>query len=256
MEIAMLKHISEEWEFNVLGLYNFNIPGKFDGYYNHIVENIHLPGDIVEVGVYRGASTLATALLLKQLGSDKKVYGFDSFSGFPTYHENDDLSKFEELYKNGSISKAWYESVQKNLEYKGLTQTQKLDASNISSSSDFSDAPLETLKKKIDYLGLDNIELVQGSFEETMTKDFIKDQSFMAGLIDCDLFESYEISLPFVWDRLCKGGYVFLDEYYSLKFPGAKIASDNFFLNSNDKPQKHRCEFGGFERWFVKKIHS
>ena len=41
-------------------------------------------GDIVEAGVYRGNSLIAIGMLLKELGSSKKIYGFDSFSGFPT----------------------------------------------------------------------------------------------------------------------------------------------------------------------------
>lgn len=42
-----------------------------------------MPGDIVEAGVFQGHTLLATALLLRELGSDKKVVGFDSFTGFP-----------------------------------------------------------------------------------------------------------------------------------------------------------------------------
>jgi hypothetical protein len=37
------------------------------------------------------------ALMLKEIGSSKKVYGFDSFEGFPpVYHPNDDLRMFQE----------------------------------------------------------------------------------------------------------------------------------------------------------------
>ena len=50
-----------------------------------------IDGDIVESGVYKGSSLLAMGLLLKEIGSSKKVYGFDSFSGFPpVFHDYDD----------------------------------------------------------------------------------------------------------------------------------------------------------------------
>jgi len=54
----------------------------------------------LEAGVFRGKSILATALLLKEIGSPKKVYGFDSFSGFPpVIHDLDSLQEFKKQYK-------------------------------------------------------------------------------------------------------------------------------------------------------------
>ena len=68
--------------------------------YQHIRENHRdYEGDIFEFGVFRGASLIAIAMLLKQLGSDKKIYGFDSFSGFPRFNEKDSLSNFSSSEK-------------------------------------------------------------------------------------------------------------------------------------------------------------
>jgi len=67
---------------------------------------------------------------------------------------------------------------------------------------------------------------------------------------------SYKVTLPFVWPRLAVGGYIWLDEYYSLKFPGARIATDEFFREKADKPRRHQREPGDFERWYVEKIFS
>ena len=67
----------DNWEFNVLGIYNYRAPGKLDPYFSFIAENHHLiPGDIVEAGVFQGRSFLATALLLRDLDLRKKVYGY------------------------------------------------------------------------------------------------------------------------------------------------------------------------------------
>ncbi|HQX27118.1 MAG TPA: hypothetical protein PKX38_04190 [Alphaproteobacteria bacterium] len=72
--------ITKDWEFGVLGLYNYNRPGPFETYFDFIRENHkRMDGDFVEAGVFRGRSALALALFLKELGSDKKVYGFDTF---------------------------------------------------------------------------------------------------------------------------------------------------------------------------------
>ena len=48
---------------------------------------------------------------------------------------------------------------------------------------------------------------------------------------------------------------MFFDEYYSLKFPGARLAIDEFFLNKKNKPQMHEKKEREFERWFVRKIY-
>ena len=72
-------------------------------------------------------------------------------------------------------------------------------------------------------------------------------------LLDVDLYLSYKATLPLVWERLSNNGLIFLDEYYSLKFPGAKIACDDFIKGN-------KCELiklgitGSFERWAIKKI--
>ena len=126
--------------------------------------------------------------------------------------------------------------------------------SNISSSGDFSNNSYDDLIKKIDFLKLDNIKLVKGEFKKTMIENPKNNpQRFCAALIDCDLYDGYKVSLPFIYNRLNRGGYIYLDEYYSLKFPGAKIACDEFFKNKSEKPEMHTRYDGEFERWGVVK---
>ena len=56
-------------------------------------------------GVFQGKALLGMALLLKKLGSNKKIYGFDTFSGFPpVYTPWDELSYFDEQLKQGIIT--------------------------------------------------------------------------------------------------------------------------------------------------------
>jgi hypothetical protein len=253
-----MRSLHEDWEYNVLDVYNHHKDGPYRKYYEFVVENhAILDEDICEVGVFKGRTLLAMAILLKELGSNKKVWGFDSFSGFPSYHENDDLGKFDELYQSGQIDDEHHRKVHLNLEYRALHLSQRLTAANISSSGDFSKTSLDILRQKIDYLQLDNIELVQGSFQDSMKLEYAKDYpKFSAVLMDCDLYESYKFALPFVWENLKQGGYIFLDEYYSLKFPGARIACKEFFAGTPDKPQMHQQIPGDFQRWYVRKIFS
>ena len=128
-----------------------------------------------------------------------------------------------------------------------------MNPSNISTSEDFSNTSMTLLEKKIEYFKLDNIEIVDGDYKDTMRLDAPIDTKFMTVLMDCDLYKSHQLSLPFVWDRMPIGGYMFLDEYYSLKFPGARIATNEFFSDKLDKPEMYPRKPMDFERWFVKK---
>jgi len=250
--------LKDDWEFNVLGIYNYRKPGPLRHYFDYIIEHHdHIDGDICEAGVFKGRSLIATGLLLKELGSSKQVFGYDSFQGFPPiYHDNDDISKFDQLLKESKISEKHYAKVKKNQNFRSIDVNKKLSPENISLSGDFSSVKIEDIQRKIEFLSLDNVHLVPGPFSDTMTDVHVKTQKFMAALLDCDLYLSYKVALPFIWKRLTIGGYVYLDEYYSLKFPGARIATDEFFATKTDKPHKHKDEPGDFERWCARKLHK
>jgi hypothetical protein len=241
-----------DWEYNVLDIYNYNRSGKLDEYFSFIKNNHDsIDGDICEIGVYKGHSLISTAILLKEIGSDKQVWGFDSFSGFPSYHKYDSLSYFKELYQQGNISKDHYSQYLLNIQHKGVTTEVNLSASNISTSADFSGTSIELLQKKIDYFELDNIRIIDGDYKDTMLEKTYSEAKFMTVLMDCDLYESHQMALPFTWERMSSGGYMFLDEYYSLKFPGARKATDEFFKDRKEEPKMCDLKPMDFERWFV-----
>lgn len=221
----------ENWEFNSLGIYNYNRPGPLDLYFNNIRLRALLdPGDLIEAGVFNGRTILATALLLREIGSEKTVYGFDSFSGFPNLYSGFDEIK---LNKIDNDLPPVYEIRQKRLlEIRKFLTNSKIDKDNISSSFNFSDCKKNVIEQKIEFLGLKNVRLVPGLFVDTMRGDFIPDGIFSA-FLDCDLHDSYTTSLNFLWPQLIKGGVLYADEYYSLKFPGARIAVDNFMKDNN-----------------------
>tara|TARA_B100000963_G_C22620199_1_gene669545 strand:- start:1283 stop:2035 length:753 start_codon:yes stop_codon:yes gene_type:complete len=245
--------LKDNWEYDIFGIDNFNLDIKLSYYYNFIKQNINtISGDILEVGVFQGRSLLATALLLKKLKSNKKVYGFDSFSGFPPiFHEKDDFKNFKYLFEKGKISEEQYLSHLKLLEYKNLINKMNYTPKNISSSGSFENTSYEIVMKKAEILELDNIVLIKGDFSETMKEDKFLQNKFMSVLIDCDIYSSYKISLPFAWERMSNGAFMYIDEYFSLKFPGAKIACDEFFSNTSQKPKIISNIQGEFERWGI-----
>ena len=69
----MKNFLKNDWEFNILNIYNYNKPGSFSSYFDFIKKNHKkLPGDLLEAGVHKGKSLLSVALFLKEIGSKKK----------------------------------------------------------------------------------------------------------------------------------------------------------------------------------------
>ena len=256
--VSILENDSSDYIFNILKIenHNSNSNSRLRFWFDHCKKNINdISGDIFEFGVFRGQSIISMGILLKRLGSSKKIYGFDSFSGFPNYHENDSLDKFNEL--RGDLFES---EISRRIEL--VTRLKKelsnIDSSqaNISSSGEFNDTSYDAVKSKIELFGLDNIELIEGDFRETVPAFFKEKQKIIfSANIDCDLYDGYKICLPYISKYLQVGGYVHLDEYYSIKFPGARIACEEF-LSSNDTDlslEKNDTPKEEFERWYLEK---
>jgi hypothetical protein len=249
-----------DYEFNLLNIENYNLSPRMIFMKKFIENKSQITGDYYEFGVFQGSSIISIALLFKKLGITKKLYGFDSFEGFPSYSANDSFSNFDKLYKSKKISKVHYAHVINLKKIKEFNQRlnnnkSSLEAKNISSSNDFSNNSYSFLKKKIKLLGLKNIILIKGDFKKTIPSFFKKNtkKKVFAANIDCDLYDSYTTVLTHTWPRLNKNGIILLDEYYSLKFPGARIAADDFFKINKIKPFKKKSWNTDFERWYIKK---
>jgi len=244
-----------EFEYNLLKIDEFHLKSnsRLRFWYEHIRLNaLKDDGDIFEFGVYQGASLIAVALILRELGSSKTVFGFDSFSGFPSYSKFDDLKNFNNSFY---FSDAFNDERRIFTKLKKqITNIDNLDPISIASSGDFSNTSLKMLMRKIEYFKLDNIKIIEGPFEKTV-QDFIKKNNLKISScnIDCDLHDGYELVLPFVYNLLSNDGYIHLDEYFSFKYPGAKIATDNFCKKMNITPKKNIVRQGEFDRWFITK---
>ena len=246
----------QEYETNLLGVDEFHKEsnGRLRFWYEHIRQNPDIEGDIFEFGVYRGASLIAAALILKEMKSNKKVYGFDSFDGFPTYSKYDDLDCFY-TYKNKFFSEDFLKEYEEFLEIKRIqTGDTNFDAVSIATNGSFNQTSKELIQQKIDYFELDNIILVEGDFKETVPNFFENNKvNISSANIDCDLYDGYKTTLPFIYKHLSVSGFVHLDEYYSFKYPGAKIACEEFFNANNITPIKNKVRTGEFERWYFTK---
>lgn len=246
----------ESWEFDVLKIYNPLRNGHLKVWFDFLWNEVSgIPGDVVEAGVFQGKSLLAGAYVLSQVAPEKKIYGYDTFSGFPPIGvPEDDPARFEDLHKEGRVSDALIDRVRRNFSHlKYLNGLKELNYETVSSSGAFENTSQAGIESLASYLELENLEFETGPFEETMTPGHGPGGPIAAAILDCDLHSSYLTALEFIWPRLSSGGIIYLDEYYSLKFPGARIAVDSFFEDRGATFQHITDEFNGFERWWVTK---
>lgn len=157
---------------------------------------LHLPGDVIECGVYRGGSLMKIARTLKDKAPDKRLLGLDSFGGFP---EQDVLSL--DVGKKRSLG-----GIRKKFRFVGDTQ--------------------QRLRRNFEMYGV-NAELVPGFFSETLSK--VTDRTFCFIHLDVDIYSSYIECFEALWDRLTPGGVMVFDECDAQAWPGATRAIREFF---------------------------
>ena len=256
-----LNNYEKEFIYNALEIENISDKSQspFRFWFKDLRDNHNKRiGDIYEFGVYRGSSLLAIALLAKKIKSNKHFWGFDTFSGFPNLSKKDKLNNFNK--KNGFEDQhikdakllAKIKMTNKEIDKENLN----LSLSKLGKSGLFKNTSYDLLLEKIEKLNLKNITLIKGDFKKTVYEHFEKkSRRIFSANLDCDLYEGYKLCLPIVFNNLEKGGFLNLDEYYSLKYPGAKIATDEF-LQNNKKAllRKNNTRHGEFERYYITKL--
>jgi len=148
-----------------------------------IKETEHLEGDIIELGSYKGGNAIMIAKFLKQIGSKKKVYACDTFSGIP--EEDSNVKDIAEKYI---------------IEY-------------------FSDTNLDAVKKKLKKYDVFNVKLVIGDFRNTLPN--LDKEKFSLVFIDCNIFSSAKLAINFSYPRLVKDGVLFSHCYGAPKGKGS-----------------------------------
>lgn len=238
----------EHWELGVLGVYDYRRDGTMRAYFDLLATlRGRTPGAICEVGVYRGGSLAATGLFLRERDDVRDLFGFDTFSGFPATGPEDDPARFEELLNRGAITADHWERVRRNQELLGVVGRNP-SAATASTSGSFDRTSEELVREKLRFLDLD-ATLIVGPIEETMKPDLLPDLRLAGALLDCDLYSPAAVALPWLWARLVEGGFVYLDEYFSLKFPGPRVAVDSFLEGRRDAQLIQLDVDEGFERW-------
>jgi O-methyltransferase len=169
-------------------------------YYRNVFEMTHgLEGDVVECGVGSGSSFLFLTWLIRSEMRGRKLWGFDSFEGFPEPSLHDQSSRNPQ---KGEWNWASIEGIRETLRRGGLDD--------------------EFIRTQT--------TLIKGFFDESLVKYRGERIAFLH--LDCDLHDSYKVCLETLYPKVCKGGAILFDEYMNTfehhRFPGAQKAIDTF----------------------------
>jgi hypothetical protein len=190
--------------------------------YEMFKPTINLPGDIVELGVFRGESLLTFARMLECFcmgDRTKRIFGFDHFRGLQKLREQDGRD-FPEVDKKagGWCGRSYYEELSKLI--------QLFDADRF--------MPLKQ-----------RIVLIEGDVIDTVPQ-FVKDNpGVRISLLhfDLDLYEPTKVGLEYLYDLVVPGGVIIFDEYAFHEFPGETQAVDEFMAKRKICPDLERFEW-------------
>lgn len=143
---------------------------------------LHLPGDIVECGVYKGASLIrfATYREMTEPYYSRKIIGFDIFGVFPRSTLGEDNTFIEGFENDGGD---------------GIAQGD--------------------LEKSFAHKHFQNYEFIQGDICTTVPEYAARHKEWKIALlhIDVDVYSPTKIILETLFDHIVPGGLIVLDDY-------------------------------------------
>lgn len=194
---------------------------KLITHYELFKMSLNIPGEIVECGVFKGAS-LSKWIRFRNIISNnrsKKIIGFDIFGKFPESNFNGDIKKREKLLNSAGDS-----SIGKD-QFMSLLKEIKMDA---------------------------DVYLIEGDIKKTALNYVREFPQLKISLlnIDVDLYEPTKVVLEVFFPHVVKNGVVILDDYGS--FAGANKAIDEYFNENGLKEPILKLPFSNTPSYFIK----
>jgi hypothetical protein len=193
---------------------------------DYIIEN-NIDGSFVECGVWRGGSSIAVAMNLKNRGiSDRKIYLFDTFAGMTLPSSVDFLSD------NKSQASSLLAKYSDKKDNKGYSK----DIRAISGLEDvltgFRDMDIE----------LGNLRIIEGDVLKTLNIAENVPEKISLLRLDTDFYDSTLLELQVLWPRLSNLGVLIIDDYDY--WNGARLATDEYFASLGIRPLMFRMKTG------------
>jgi len=185
---------------------------RFLAHYELFRQTVDLPGDIVELGFFRGLSlmTWANFLEVHQVSDRRKrVLGFDTGEGLTGVGAEDESESGKGIAVEGTFTVS---------ERGG------------------------ELKEAIEIFDRDRfvpwkprVELIWGDVRETLLAYVEQNPGLRISLLhfDMDIYEPTKVGLQCLFPKVVRNGIVIFDEYGVLEWPGESKAVDEFFEGSD-----------------------
>jgi len=160
----------------------------------------HVPGEVIECGAYRGATSLLLAVLGRHNHLPQKVLILDTFFGMPS------VSSYDLSRQPG--------------EFRPSTDQ------------------VEMIHRQAESLGVaDRVEVHKGLFNDTFSVLKQRDLRFAFVHIDANIYQGTLDACAFTIPRAAPGGMVVFDDYNGVCDLGARLAIDEFLLGRGLNPQ-------------------
>ena len=179
-----------------------------------------IPGAIVECGVWRGGSSMMSALRLKELDeTSRRLYLYDTYAGMSEPTEID-----------------------VNVEGKSALPEWGFQAETDKNLWDY--APFEEVQHNMRSTEYPEecIQFIKGKVEDTIPGDNLPESIGLLRL-DTDWYESTYHELVHLYPRLAPGGVVIIDDYGH--WQGARKAVDQYLEENHLALYLHRIDYTG-----------
>ena len=170
--------------------------------------NKKIDGEIVETGCWKGGNLFLCDLYLKSKGiNNKKIYGYDTFSGMPLPEKND--FKWQRSF-NETLER-WSMNNQKNKNNWAIVNKKNV---------------LDNIKK---IKAEESIKLIEGKVEDSLLIKNNLPKKIAMLRIDTNFYKSTKFALEVLEPLVEKEGVIIFDDYGS--WVGASKAIDEYFKN-------------------------
>ncbi|OGU55400.1 MAG: dTDP-6-deoxy-L-hexose 3-O-methyltransferase, partial [Ignavibacteria bacterium RBG_13_36_8] len=170
---------------------------------------LFVKGSIIECGVFRGSGLMSWALfsdMIEPINLTRRIYGFDSFEGFPAVDQKD-LNQYRDPQR-GDLNANVYDELQ---------------------------AIIKTYDKNRFLDHVDKVKLIKGDATQTIPKFIQENQHLVVSLLflDFDLYEPTKVALDNFLPRMPRGAIVAFDELDNPIWPGeTRALLDNYGINN------------------------